>query len=280
MIHKINIKSKHPHGFLLPQGIGVLTFGILGLRVTGSILLSVSFLYPKSWEQKSTRALSQCHRRQEVQQRNTSIVPSASQHDYKLKQTCTSKKCLTTGRGQGDMKSLFKLNKHEVFFCGGATNGSGYGRAALFCRGCVCLWLCREWASMFLGYRRGSVRERGASLSGGYLRGRWRERMLGLGACRRGRGLGRASAAAPLGARLDYLLLKLWDHELQLLSGLPLSAELLLQFLPLHLGMLQTAAKLAQLRTERECGYKQERTKYFIQKKNLSTSDFCSRANL
>lgn len=116
MIHKMNIKSKHPHGFLLPQGIGVLTFGILGLRVTGSILLSVSFLYPKSWEQKSTRALSQCHRRQEVQQRNTSTVPSASQHDYKLKQTCTSKKCLTTGRGQGDTKSLFKLNSNMKSF--------------------------------------------------------------------------------------------------------------------------------------------------------------------
>ncbi len=104
----------------------------------------------------------------------------------------------------------------------------------------------------------------GASLSGGYLRGRWREGMLGLGACGTDRGLGRASAAAPLGARLDHLLLKLRDHELQLLSGLPLSAELLLQFLPLRLGTLQSAAKLAQLRTEREHGYKKERTKYSI----------------
>ncbi len=88
--------------------------------------------------------------------------------------------------------------------------------------------------------------------------------MLGLGACGRDRGLGRASAAAPLGARLDHLLLKLRDHELQLLSGLPLSAELLLQFLPLRLGTLQSAAKLAQLRTEREHGYKKECTKYSI----------------
>lgn len=95
------------------------------------------------------------------------------------------------------------------------------------------------------------AREGVSSLSGGYLRGRWNGGMLGLGACGGGWGLGRATAAAPLGARLGHLQLKLRDHELQLLSGLPFSAQLLLQFLPLRLGTLQTPAQLAQLHAER-----------------------------
>lgn len=96
------------------------------------------------------------------------------------------------------------------------------------------------------------AREGVSSLSGGYLRGRWNGGMLGLGACGGGRGLGRATAAAPLGARLGHLQLKLWDHELQLLSGLSFSAQLLLQFLPLRLGTLQTTPQLTQLHRERE----------------------------
>jgi len=49
----MKIKSKHPHGFLLLlQGIGVLLFGI---RVTGSILLSVSFVscIQRAWTGKA-----------------------------------------------------------------------------------------------------------------------------------------------------------------------------------------------------------------------------------
>lgn len=53
----MKINSKHPHGFLLLQGIGVLLFGILGLRVTGSILLSVRFVscIQRAWTGKALK---------------------------------------------------------------------------------------------------------------------------------------------------------------------------------------------------------------------------------
>lgn len=117
-------------------------------------------------------------------------------------------------------------------------------------------------------------REGVSSLSGGYLRGRWNGGMLGLGACGGGRGLGGATAAAPLGARLGHLQLKLWDHELQLLSGLPFSAQLVLQLLPLRLGSLQTPAQLAQLHAEREV--LETGTLKIFHVTTLNTSDYCT----
>lgn len=60
-------------------------------------------------------------------------------------------------------KSLFKLNTNSLFFFV-VVRHREWESCSFSAEVVLCLWLCREWASVFLGYRRGSV---GGSERGG-----------------------------------------------------------------------------------------------------------------